>query len=223
MRAIKYVSKADVSMLRSLKQRFWKPRLRNRTELLNYLAKRFNYESYLEIGCSSGKNFNKIDISLKVGVDPKQGGTFRGTSDEFFAMNHARFDLIFIDGLHHAKQVLRDVDNSLRVLQKRGAIVLHDCNPLSEEAQRVPRPQSGGIWNGDVWRATLALRTRHDLDVAMGDFDHGCCLVLVRRNTDPLMLDEDPFAVGYEACARNRGSWLRLLTPSQLLRFLRSY
>lgn len=206
-----------------MKKRFWKSRLRNRTELLNYLAKRFKYESYLEIGCSSEKNFSRIDVCCKVGVDPRQGGTFRGTSDEFFSMNQARFDLVFIDGLHYARQVLRDVTNSLRVLKKRGAIVLHDCNPLSEEAQRVPRMNQGGTWNGNVWRTALTLRTRNDLDVAVGDFDHGCGLVLMRKNTDPLMLKEDPFGVGYEAFARNREKWLRLMTSSQLLRFVRSY
>jgi hypothetical protein len=212
-----------IKVLELLKKFHRKPQLNNRTELLNHLAQRFGYESYLEIGCSSGKNFEKITGLRKVGVDPKQGGTFRGTSDRFFAQNQEMFDLIFVDGLHHSEQVLVDVENSLRVLNRRGAIVLHDCNPLSERAQRVPRETAGGTWNGDVWRAALALRMREDLDAAVANFDHGCGIVLCRSNTDQLVLEENPFSVSYELFHANRDKWLRLLTASQVRRFLNGY
>lgn len=223
MRARSCLQELDMKIPGAIKRVFLKPLLKNRTGLLNYLAQRFKYESYLEIGCSYGKNFNKVDVPLKVGVDPKQGGTFRGTSDEFFSMNDARFDLIFIDGLHHARQALKDVHNSIKVLRRGGIIVMHDCNPLSEEAQRVPRTEMGGTWNGDVWRTTLALRICDDLDVGVGNFDYGCGLILQRANTAPLLLDDDPLTVSYDALDRNRERWLRLMNSSQLLRFLSGY
>ena len=51
------------------------------------------------------------------------------TSDEFFSQNKETFDLIFIDGLHIHEQVLKDIDNSLNVLNENGVILLHDCLP----------------------------------------------------------------------------------------------
>jgi hypothetical protein len=36
-------------------------------------------------------------LESSVGVDPEQGGSARMTSDEFFAENTDKFDLVFID------------------------------------------------------------------------------------------------------------------------------
>ena len=47
-----------------------------------------------------------------------------------------KFDLIFIDGLHLANQVQKDIENSLKFIKDEGFIVLHDCNPPSEYHQR---------------------------------------------------------------------------------------
>ena len=64
------------------------------------------------------------------------------TSDAFFLQNKQLFDLIFIDGLHHSHQVLRDINNALRWLSPSGTIVLHDCNPWIEGRAEYPEPAS---------------------------------------------------------------------------------
>ena len=79
------------------------------------------------------------------------------TSDEFFKQNEKRFDLIFIDGLHEANQVFRDVKNSLNYLNENGVILLHDCNPSIEEHQTFPQSLDHNkrhlnIWLGDTWK-----------------------------------------------------------------------
>ena len=55
-----------------------------------------------------------------------------------------RYDLVFVDGLHIADQVERDIVNSLAALAPGGMVVLHDCNPKSRKAARrrlhAPRP-----------------------------------------------------------------------------------
>ena len=51
------------------------------------------------------------------------------TSDDFFRDNKEKFDLIFIDGLHETNQVDRDIENSLKFINKGGTILLHDCLP----------------------------------------------------------------------------------------------
>src|SRR5690606_27460848 len=101
---------------------------------------------YLEIGVRNPQaNFDKIRASEKYGVDPgiefeDNPVNFKMTSDAFFAQLSAgeclspeiRFDVIFIDGLHTADQVERDIRNSLRYLADTGFVVAHDCNPPTE-------------------------------------------------------------------------------------------
>ena len=66
------------------------------------------------------------------------------TSNRFFSQldqekilyKNIRFDVIFIEGLHLAEQVDRDISNALRYLKDDGFIVLHDCNPPLERHAR---------------------------------------------------------------------------------------
>eukprot|EP01034_Spumella_vulgaris_P033322 gene33322-41120_t len=77
-----------------------------------------SYSKYLEIGTESDYLFSPAStwFAHAVGVDPNKGGTLRMTSDAFFDQNNEYFDLIFIDGLHEAHQVYRDIQNSLKWL-----------------------------------------------------------------------------------------------------------
>lgn len=79
----------------------------SRIDIVKYVASRYNYKRYLEIGCQSDKTFGNVNhmFEVTVGVDPASGGTHRMTSDDFFAQNTQTFDVIFIDGLHEAHQV----------------------------------------------------------------------------------------------------------------------
>ena len=61
------------------------------------------------------------------------------TSDEFFEQNKEKFDIVFIDGLHHSEQVYKDILNSLNILNEDGTIICHDMNPTEEFRQIVPR------------------------------------------------------------------------------------
>ena len=155
----------------------------NRTEILNRLADIYGYQTYLEIGVDNGVNFSKIRIRNKTGVDPnpKTKATYRLTSDNFFARNKQKFDLIMIDGLHHADQVKRDIENALKFLNDNGTIFCHDCNPTTEEMQQVPRIQ--GEWTGDVWRAWLEFRCREDLSMNVLDTDYGCGIIRKGKQT----------------------------------------
>ena len=133
----------------------------NRTNEIKRIIKENGYTSYLEIGLGNGSNFKEINIEMKVGVDPAVSGKDIGTieSDTFFEHCEDTFDLIFIDGLHHADQVERDIINSWNVLNKGGQILIHDVKPLSEVCQRVPREQTQ--WTGDVWRSWYGLKNTY--------------------------------------------------------------
>ena len=138
-----------------------------RTEIINQIIKEKGYSSYLEIGLGEGANFKNVVCEMKVGVDPavdivkfahfRSDGQFgQVTSDIFFEHCEDKFDLIFIDGLHHSEQVERDIINSWNVLNPNGTILIHDIKPLDEKTQRVPREQVQ--WTGDVWRAWFGLK-----------------------------------------------------------------
>lgn len=157
-----------------------------RSDIINSLIVKFSYKSYLEIGVKvPANNFDKIIIEEKHGVDPNwKGETEFGnkhimTSDEYFKNldKNKRFDLIFIDGLHCHKQIDRDIINSFKHLNPNGTIVLHDCNPIKEYMQKVPRVSSQ--WTGDGWKSLLKLRMNKNLDVFVVDVDFGCGVVRI--------------------------------------------
>lgn len=124
-----------------------------RYRVINKLINNLSYTRYLEIGVRKGACFQKVRAPEKIGVDPDESSaaTYHITSDEFFRSNSEKFDIIFIDGLHHAEQVEKDIKNALLHLKDNGTILLHDCNPRSFKSQKVPRETY--IWNGDVWKA----------------------------------------------------------------------
>jgi hypothetical protein len=152
-----------------------------RTDIILYLANRFEYKSYLEIGCQYDVNFNKVknNFEIFVGVDPFSGGTLRMTSDEFFQQNDQLFDLIYLDGDHTSEQVWKDIVNSLNFLAPSGTVVLHDLNPrlLEREAD---------LSNGDGWKAAVATRLLPDYEIIVVDVDHGCGIIRKRPNTHRL-------------------------------------
>ena len=84
-----------------------------RTDIIQSLIDKVGAENYLEVGVSAGENFRDIKCKNKVGVDPEPStpATIHIDSDSFFKDNKRTFDVIFIDGLHHADQVYRDINN----------------------------------------------------------------------------------------------------------------
>lgn len=128
------------------------------------------------------------------------------TSDDFFARNNDKFDLVFIDGLHHFDQVLKDYINAQQHLSAAGCVMLHDCNPLSaESAQREPSVQTK-VWNGDTWKAIYYLRCLgQQIDVY--PFDQGCA-VAPKQSVATISWDEEDlrklYDLPYEVLAADR-------------------
>lgn len=178
-----------------------------RFDVINALIEKMGYKSYLEIGVQNGVCFESVRCEKKVGVDPETftKATVFKTSDQFFTDNIEIFDIIFLDGLHHADQVYKDIINSLEVLSPNGTIIVHDCNPIREEDQIVPRKY--GKWNGDVWKAWVQLRTlRPDLDMHVLNIDEGCGIIK-RGKQEVLVVTEE---ITYANLEKNREEWLNL-------------
>ncbi len=87
--------------------------------------------------------FPKIEL-------PHYDGRFlHGCSEYFWLQNKERFDVIFIDGLHHASAVFWDILNAVWVTDPGGYVLVHDLNPPDEKHQQLPREQKG--WTGNAW------------------------------------------------------------------------
>jgi hypothetical protein len=193
-----------------------------RTDIINKLIQRFGYTSYLEVGTQDpNSNFNKINIPNKVSIDPFPRGTvtFVGTSDEYFESidESVKYDIIFIDGLHHSDQVTKDIENSLKHLSENGTIVCHDCLPTTEKMQL--REDHGGEWTGDTWKAIAELRTtRTDLDIRVVNTDYGCGII--RRGTQEVYKPTSPDYLTYDYFKDNKYDMMNSVSPQHFIEWL---
>lgn len=191
----------------------------NRWDLINILIEKHNYKSYLEVGTQDPtSNFDKINVEYKFSIDPYPRGEvdFIGTSDEYFESisSEVKFDIIFIDGLHHSDQVLKDIENSLNHLTNSGTIVCHDCLPTTEHMQQ--RDDHGGVWTGDVWKAIAELRVKRiDLDIKVIDTDLGCGLI--KRGTNIPHITNQNYLT-YTYYSMNRANLLNVVSVEDFLK-----
>ena len=150
---------------------------------LTLLHRRLVVDWYMEVGCRNGRAFAPAR-SKTIAVDPffqieqnvvnakEELHIFQRTSDDFFASqflerNDIRLSLSFLDGMHLAEYLLRDIINTERNARADGVIMLHDCAPFNLVMTR--RDQSAGppgAWTGDVWKLIPILKEyRPDLKV----------------------------------------------------------
>lgn len=185
----------------------------NRIEIINSLIKKNGYKSYLEIGVRTGECFAAINCGIKVGVDPDASSkaTHYMTSDQFFTGTPDKFDIIFIDGLHHADQVEKDIDNALKCLAEGGTIVMHDCLPTSKRMQEIPLEEQNE-WTGNVWLAYLFFRcTKSNLEMCVVDTDWGCGIIR-RGSQTTVVIDHKPT---YEEFEQNKQEWMNVISVEQ--------
>ena len=185
-----------------------------RWDIINRLIKQYGMTRYLEIGTQKDDCLNKIECEFKVGVDPSplwhsitsSDEFYKITSDDFFAINMGEFDIVFIDGLHHADQAFKDINNALRIINHEGAVVVHDCNPILEESQIIPEPVVAS-WNGDVWKAWVRMRSRDLLSMRVINTDHGVGIIQWGVGERLDIPEED---LTFENLQKNRKEWLNL-------------
>jgi len=166
----------------------------NRTDIINYLIQRYNYNSYLEIGVQfPHSNFDKIEIKNKTGVEPfpiedmLNKSIVELTSDMFFKSleTDVKYDIIFIDGLHTREQCLADILNSLNHLSSNGCILVHDCLPTAEYQTTIE--DNGREWTGDVWKAIVDIKNKSGIEVLTIDTDWG--IGFIRNNKEGVPIE----------------------------------
>lgn len=215
----------------------------NRLEALQKIIDKKKYKSYLEVGVAAGsvlcnlKGLDKVygvDIELlypmsvyKLRQEVDDQGIFEMSSDDFFKIFKEKVDLIFIDAAHSCRQVAKDINNSLKIINPGGIIMLHDCNPPHkaaataaesyEKAAGKAGPGWNGEWCGDVWKIVLL---HHDLVVL--DCDYG--LGLLKNPTIIPCYDVFPVWIedlNYYDLEKNRVEMLKLKPVEYLDEFLK--
>ena len=193
-----------------------------RTEIINTLLRHFDKPWYLEIGTADGWNFDLVKAHFKIGVDPGENvrcAGFNGPSDAFFNDIHFgpfKFDVVFVDGLHEAKQAWRDVWHASKRLKPGGFIVMHDCLPPTwMHAGPEPYGGPGSAWNGDVYKAAVQA-TRLFSDVVTVDTDWGCTVIRPANNKG-LMSRELTVDMDWHEFNDKREDLLNIITPEEFV------
>lgn len=185
----------------------------DKLDIIQFLINKNKAKKYLEIGVENGYVLHAVSCEYKVGVDPdlNSKATIYMTSDDFFQKNTEKFDVIFVDGLHHSDQVIKDINNSLLILNNGGYIVCHDMNPNEEIIQRVPRETD--MWTGDCWKAWTIIRSkRSDLNMCVIDTDFGCGVISF-GGQQCIDIDCD---LTWDNFVINREYWLNLMPTSSI-------
>lgn len=186
----------------------------HRYDIINKLIKKYDYKSYLEIGTQFGQCFQHIDIENKICVDPVKSYdklTHEMTSDDFFQQNKEKFDIIFVDGLHTEEQCLKDILNSVKVLNKNGSIIVHDCLPSDEKF-------TDPGWNGTVYRSIIELRYWYsDVDVKVIDTDCGCGFIR-KGKQDPYNKVPISLAKTFEYYNNNKKDLMNMISVNEFLK-----
>lgn len=154
-----------------------------------------------------------MGITDCIGVDPDRNSQADCimTSDRFFEINKKKFDIVFIDGLHHADQVERDFNNSVINLNEGGLIVLHDTAPEREDLTHVPRDKKGR-WLGDVYKFICYLNEVAQIDFRTLDFDNGCTIAWIDQEAKGFEVPE----ITWDYYLQNKSSLLRIIDFPQL-------
>lgn len=215
--------------------------MKDRTRIIQEIVNHNQANIYLEIGIDWGFSYLDILCPKKIGVDPRIrikkskkfysyfknpsnifNNLYEITSDEFFKtqiefLTQNGLDVVFIDGLHTYEQSLRDVENSLKYLNKNGLIIMHDVNPASESSTRTAKC-------GDVWKTIVHLRSNYaDLKVFVLNYTHGLGIITKGKPESMLELHSENIKnLSYEFLNNNRFELLNLKNPQQLKELLKS-
>jgi glycosyltransferase involved in cell wall biosynthesis len=186
-----------------------------RYDVINRILQTVGAHRYLEIGVSSGETMRQVRASHRVGVDPSPHPDGVRAATEFFSVPSdvyfaekvtGRFDVAFVDGLHHADQAYRDIEHACLVST---VVVVHDANPSTEAMQIVPPVQ--GEWTGDVWKAVARIRAEGRHTVRTIDTDYGVAVVLPHRAEAVPLLPRET----WDHLVTHRKALLGLVSPRE--------
>lgn len=139
-------------------------------EVIEAIAATTEPSYYLELGVQAGITFKRVRphcmFSQGVDINRVPVHTIKGKSEMYIGSTDLFFeshpgiepDLIFIDADHSKRQVLIDLNNSLKVLVPNGIIILHDMDPWSLIMEQAK-------YCGDCYKLVDELERRDDINI----------------------------------------------------------
>jgi hypothetical protein len=166
----------------------------DKTDIIHFLSDLYGYTSYLEMCTSlSGGLYHKIERSkLKLchrlmyrcpdTYDDQMEVNFRSphfeTKDliETIQALGLRYDIVLVDPFHTYDVSYRDLVDALSIVTDRGAVIVHDCLPPSEDL--IARDWTPGAWCGVTFMAYIDFVNAHPgLTYMTVDTDYGCGVI----------------------------------------------
>lgn len=159
-------------------------------DMINALAKKNGYQSYLEIcTTSTGGRFWKLDrkqlhvchrLLYRCPEQFEDGDeiTYRSANEsiENLLPSDPWYDIVFVDPWHTFECSMRDLQAGLSVLREDGVMIVHDCCPPKRECASLQPAE--GCWCGVTYCAYIELlMSRCDLIYYTVDTDYGCGVV----------------------------------------------
>ena len=153
------------------------------SDVLAMIASIYKPKVYIELGLYDGETFNKVKnfCGRAIGVDIREisldGEIHVCTTDDFFnqIFTNEKADMIFIDADHKYDSVMKDLENSLKVLNQGGCILLHDTDP---ESDHLFDPG----YCGDSYRVVDYLESKNDLNVVTIPCTEAGLSIVTRKN-----------------------------------------
>lgn len=168
-------------------------------------------------------------MSVDPGVEQdRPSATFVCESDQFFddlnadrladiRSNH-QWNIIFIDGLHLADQVYRDIIHSIAHITKPGFVLLHDVNPESWHTAHSDYTyylEHGGMWNGTAWKAFYHARTQLPYECYTVNTDQGIGVIQTHTPATPVTHNNHWYEYGM--MSQDRSYSLGLISVEEFL------
>lgn len=172
--------------------------------------------TYLEIGTQTGASLTtaacrtiSVDPVFQLSVNAIGNKPavffFQCGSDEFFRdydpvkLLKAPVDFAFLDGLHLAEALVRDIINTEKSCRSNSIIALHDCLPgeyaitaRSEDPQSRVGALRPSWWAGDVWKVIPVLkRYRPEIRMLILDCEPTGLVLLTNLNSSNVVLSEN--------------------------------
>jgi hypothetical protein len=176
-----------------------RPTIEEKSEIINWLASQNGYTSYLEVATeTTGFQFGRIDRQAFTVVERLLYRTpenfddglkldYRCESEDNSATfaqlrrQGKRYDIVFVDSFHTYECSARDLENAIALLNDRGTLVVHDCDPPTRNLV-VPDYRPNTPWCGVSYIAFLDfVYRRHDLEFSVVDTDYGVGVVRRKR------------------------------------------
>jgi len=196
-------------------------------DVINYLIKKYNYKSYLEISTTTTgfiydqiTNINK-DVFLYKPPDNNDiviRNDIEGIKD-LKDIKNKKYDIIFVDPYHTFIQSKKDIELAYSLLNNNGIIIIHDCYP--KHIDLVNPEFTFGPWCGETYKALIDFNINNSMvQTFVIDCDFGCGLIIKNKKRNiPYVLPDNMLLdnIDFDYFINNTEKLIDILSVSDFL------